>query len=283
MPSCVSAFAWFAQSAAEPYGSDEVRRRRSGRGQRAGQVGLALRVADLLGVDAGRLQTGRDHLSRLRDARRVRVDDRGGLRVEDVLRVVAERQEDVRAVAEEDDAGLRRSVDRGDGDARDDRLRRADRRVERLGSRGDCALRDHGDPLVVDELLPAGRAFLLVGLDEARDERDGMTADAAELLVDVLHRQLRPGGREATDHDLAALLVHPADVDLRLLRVGLPPRPVDVREVVRHRLSLADGDGAAPSVLEVVAEAAIASTRATSATPTGAAIRAKRFMGLLPT
>ena len=55
-------------------GGDEVRRRRSDCGQRRGQVGLALRVADLLRLDARRLQPGRDHLSGLRDARRVRVD-----------------------------------------------------------------------------------------------------------------------------------------------------------------------------------------------------------------
>ena len=228
-------------------GSDEVRGQCTGCRQRAGQVGLALRVADLLGLDAGRLQTGRDHLSGLRDAGSVRIDDCCGLRLEDVLCVVAERQEDVRAVTEEDDAGLRRPVHRGDGDARDDRLRCADGRVERLGSRGDCAFRDHADPLVVDKLLTAGRAFLLIGLDETCDERDGMTADAAELLVDVLHRQLRPGSRQATDHDLAALLIHPADQDLRLLRVGLPPLPLDVREVVLHRRrSLADGRRGAP-------------------------------------
>ena len=183
----------------------------------------------------GRLQAGRDDLAGLGDARRVRVDDRGGLRVQDGLRVVAERQEDVRAVTEEDDAGLRRSVDRGDADTHDDRLRAADGRVERLGSRRDCAFSDHADPLVVDELLPAGRAFFFVGLDEARDEHDGVTADAAELIIDVLDGQLGSGSCEGTDHDLTTLLVDPTDVDLRLLRVGLTPLPVHVREVVRHR------------------------------------------------
>ena len=216
-------------------GGDEVRRRRSDRRQRRGQVGLALGVADLLGFDTGGLQAGRDHLSGLRDARRVRVDDRSGLRLEDVLRVVAERQEDVRAVTEEDDRGLRRSVDRGDGDARDDRLAPADRRVERLCSRGDGARRDDGDPLVVDELLTAGGAFLLVRLDEALDEHDRMAADASQPVVHVLHGKLRTCCREPTDHDLATLLVDPADVDLRLLRVGLPGLPLHVREVVRHR------------------------------------------------
>ena len=58
--------------------------------------------------------------------------------------------------------------------------------------------------LVVDELLPAGRAFLLVRLDEALDERDRMAADAAELIVDVPHGQLRAGGRQPADHDLTA-------------------------------------------------------------------------------
>ena len=106
MPSCCEPLRLVRAVGGRAVRDDEVRRRRSDRGQRRDQVGLALRVADLLGVDAGLLQSLRDHLSRLRDARSVRVDDRRGLRVEDRLRVVAERQEDVRAVAEEDDAGL---------------------------------------------------------------------------------------------------------------------------------------------------------------------------------
>ena len=166
---------------------------------------------------------------------RLRIDDRRGLRLEDVLRVRAERQEDVPRVAEEDDGVLLRSIDRGDGDTGDDGLRAADRRVERLRSRGDGARRDHGDPLVVDELLTAGRAFFLVRPDEALDERDRMAADAAELVVHVPHGQLRAGGRQPADDHLAALLVDPADVDLGQLGIGLPAPPLHVRQVVRHR------------------------------------------------
>ena len=52
-----------------------------------------------------------------------------------------------------------------------------------------------------------------------------MTADAAEHVVDVLHRQLRAGGCEPADHDLATLLVHPADVDRRLPGSAFPRVP----------------------------------------------------------
>ena len=106
---------------------------------------------------------------------------------------------------------------------------------ERLRSGGDGARRDHGDLLVVHELLAAGRAFFLVRLDEALDECDRMAVDATELVVDVLDGELGACGRQPADDDLAALLVDPADVDLRLLRVGLPALPMDVGEVVRHR------------------------------------------------
>ncbi len=113
-----------------------------------------------------------------------------------------------------------------------------------MGSRRDGARRDHGDLLVVDELLAAGGAFLLVRLDEALDERDRMATDAAELVVHVLDGQLRAGGREPADHHLATLLVHPADVHLRQLGIRLPALPVDVREVVRDRRPGRRGCGA---------------------------------------
>jgi hypothetical protein len=38
-----------------------------------------------------------------------------------------------------------------------------------------------------------------------------MAVDAAQLVVDVLDRELRAVGGERPDHLLAALLVHPTD------------------------------------------------------------------------
>ena len=53
-----------------------------------------------------------------------------------------------------------------------------------------------------------------------------MAADAAELIVHVPDGQLRAGGRQPADHDLTALLVHPADVDLGQPGLHFPRFPL---------------------------------------------------------
>ena len=63
-----------------------------------------------------------------------------------------------------------------------------------------------------------------------------MATDAAELGVDVLDRDLRPGGRQRPDRLRAALLVDEADRHRRERRVGRAGLAVDVAQIVGHRL-----------------------------------------------
>ena len=166
--------------------------------------------------------------------------DRLGL--QDVVRVRGERAGDADAVAEEAVAvrvlrvGRRRSrrwrpsaspVDRGD---------------QGLGADGDRAHADDLDVLVVDHLLAAGLTLLLGRRGEAREQLDGLTADAAQLLVEVLDRELGALGRARADVGRAALLVHPADGDRALL---CQQRPPSRRRTRRSRDAGADGRVAA--------------------------------------
>src|SRR6185437_17174682 len=105
-----------------------------------------------------------------------------------------------------------------------------------LDADGDAAEVDRRDRLVVAELLPAGGSLFLGALDEALLQRDGVTVDAAELVVDDLHREVRAIRGRCADHLLSTLLVDPADVDRRLARVGLPSRPAYVLHIVRYGL-----------------------------------------------
>ena len=113
----------------------EVRAGGAGARQRSDQVGLALVVADLLDLDPDLLQRVRDRGRALGDARDVRVYERRGLGVEDLLGVRSERAEHVGGVAEQDHVARLGPVERGHGHAHDHRLGRADRRLERLDRR----------------------------------------------------------------------------------------------------------------------------------------------------
>ena len=214
-----------------------VGRLRARRGEHRGQVGLGLRVTDRLDGDAGRHQPGLDRRGALGDAGVVRrVDERRGLGVQDVLRVRAERRENVGHVAEQDHRVLLHGIDRGRRDAVDHRQGAAQRGVERLHADRHAPQLDHVDLLVGEELLRADRALFLGRGDEAGDKLDRVAVDAAEIGVGVVDRHLRAGGGQQADGRRAALLVDEADVDRRQRLVRRAGRATDVALVVGHRL-----------------------------------------------
>ena len=188
--------------------------------QRADEVGRVRVPGDALDVHAQLLGAVDDRLRALVDAGDLRPHDRDLLGPEDLRRVRGERTGHADAVAEERVAVLVRRVGSADRDAVDHRLLAVDRRDERLVADRDRAGPDGVDVLVVDHLLTAGLTLLLGRRDVARGELDGVTVDATELLVEVLHGQLGPLGRARADVGRTALLVHPTDRERRLARIS---------------------------------------------------------------